>query len=157
MKDSDYSPSAILVMLGSLHFEHEGSNDVLSVTISRPEELAANLEHSAKNVEPSSVDNLHAVILKSSSLSTLYDNSILSTFYNPLKPGAKATAAHVLGSAEMPVKFGGDCSKIRMSILLSGLRLEQEGLTEGDEGGWTTLTARKQESEQEEGDGDDEA
>lgn len=145
MADSDvYSPSTILVMLGPLHFEHEGSKDVLSVKISNPEERAEHLQEAAKSVTPSSVDNLH-VILKSSSVSSLYDDTILSTFFDTLKPGAEATV-HILGHADMPVQFD-DCGEIRTSFAMAGLRLEQEGLTEGDEGGWT-LMGRKPGGEQ---------
>ena len=41
----------------------------------------------------------------------------------------------------MPVQPA-DVNNIRVSLLMGGLRLESEGLTEGEEGGWT-LTARK--------------
>jgi hypothetical protein len=140
----DYSPSTVLVMLGSLHFEHEGSKDVLSVKILSPEERAENLQEAAQRVSPSSVDNLH-IIFKSASISSLYDDIILSTFFDALKPGAEATV-HILGHADMPVQFD-DCGEVRTSFAMAGLRLEQEGLTEGDEGGWT-LTARKPGGEQ---------
>ena len=138
-EDDDYTPSTILVMLGPLHFEHAGSADVLSVKITSPEERAEHLKESSKSLKESTVDNLH-VVLKSSSISSLYDQSIISNYFEFLKPDA-AVSVHVLGSVDMPVQPA-DCDEIRVSFIMSGYRLEQEGQPEDEEGGWA-LTARK--------------
>jgi len=126
-------------MLGPLHFEHAGSADVLSVKITTVEDLPLILEESGKMVKPSSVDKIH-IILKSSAISSLYDEIILKTFFEALKPGAEASI-HVLGSVDMPVQPA-DVDEVRASLIMSGLFLEEEGKPEDDEGGWA-LTARK--------------
>lgn len=148
--NDDSPPTTVLVILGPMEFEPSGAADVMSVKIRTQEELGPTLEAAGEMVKPSSLEALH-VILKSSTISSLYDPSIITKFVEALGPGAECTV-HVLGSREMPVQPA-DVNDIRVSLLLmANLMLEQEGLTEGDEGGWT-LTARKQKpgSDDEEG------
>jgi hypothetical protein len=120
-------------MLGPLHFQHSGNADVLSVKIADPDELSSSLIEAGKLIKDESLDSVH-VIMKSSSVSLLYDDSIISTFFNGMRPGAETTI-HVLGSQDIPVNDG-DVDDIRTSIRSSGLRLTEEALADGDEGGW---------------------
>mmetsp|Transcript_5179 Transcript_5179/g.11434 ORF Transcript_5179/g.11434 Transcript_5179/m.11434 type:complete len:168 (-) Transcript_5179:54-557(-) len=137
--DDDYHPSTVLVMLGPLHFEFAGKEDVLSVKVTTPEEMPTSLEKVSSMVDAGTVENLH-VVLKSSSISSLFDERVLTTFADTLKPGAEASV-HVLGSPDSPVQPA-DCDEIRVSMVMAGLRLEQEGTTEEDDGSWA-LKARK--------------
>mmetsp|Transcript_17555 Transcript_17555/g.25625 ORF Transcript_17555/g.25625 Transcript_17555/m.25625 type:complete len:154 (+) Transcript_17555:142-603(+) len=139
MSNPDYEPSTVLIMLGPLHFEHSGSADVLSIKITTPEERTSSLQEASGNIKDETVSAFH-VILKASSVSSLYDDSILTTFVNGLRPGAEVQV-HALGSADMPVQPG-DVDTIRVSIVTAGLRLIKEGITEGEEGGWV-LVAQK--------------
>mmetsp|Transcript_3740 Transcript_3740/g.10041 ORF Transcript_3740/g.10041 Transcript_3740/m.10041 type:complete len:148 (-) Transcript_3740:939-1382(-) len=143
---NDDPPTTVLVLLGNMHFEHAGTAEVLSVKISTKEELSGSLETAAERVKPSTLDALH-VILKSSSVSSLYDDTAVSTFVDGLKPGGEVTV-HVMGSQDMPVQAG-DVDGIRMSLVMANLRLVQEGITDGEEGGWV-LMAQKPGSEDEE-------
>lgn len=131
--DPDYAPSTVLIMLGPLHFQHSGNADVLSVKIADPDELSSSLSEAGKLIKDESLDSVH-VIMKSSSVSLLYDDSIIATFFNGMRPGAETTI-HVLGSQDIPVNDG-DVDDIRTSIRSSGLRLTEEALADGDEGGW---------------------
>uniref|UniRef100_A0A7S0FS41 Uncharacterized protein n=1 Tax=Minutocellus polymorphus TaxID=265543 RepID=A0A7S0FS41_9STRA len=137
--DDDSPPSTVLVLLGPMEFETAGKADIMSIKIRTPDERGPTLEAAAKMVKEETLQAMH-VILKSSSVSSLYDETIVSTFFEALTPGAETTV-HVLGTPDMPVQPA-DVNSIRVSLLMGGLRLESEGLTEGEEGGWT-LTARK--------------
>ena len=137
--DEDSPPKTVLVILGPMEFETAGKADIMSLKIRTPDERGPTLEAAAAMVKEETLEAMH-VILKSSSVSSLYDDSIITTFFEALAPGAEATV-HVLGTAEMPVQPA-DVNNIRVSLLMGVLRLESEGLTEGEEGGWT-LTARK--------------
>lgn len=132
-KDQGYTPSTVLVMLGPLHFQHGGNADVLSIKIAEPDELASSLAQAAALIKDESLDSLH-IILKSSSVSLLYDDSVISTFVSGMKSGAETTV-HVLGSADIPVQDG-DVDDIRTSIIIAGLQLKEESVADGDEGGW---------------------
>lgn len=136
---SDYQPTTILIMLGPLHFEHSGSADVLSVKVSTPDEMEGTMEKARLMVKASTVENLH-LVLKSSSISSLFDERVFTTFMEALKPGAEASV-HVLGSTDAPVQPA-DVDEIRYSLLMAGLRLEEEGQTEGDDGGWALKTRK---------------
>eukprot|EP00562_Extubocellulus_spinifer_P004908 CAMPEP_0178513090 /NCGR_PEP_ID=MMETSP0696-20121128/23281_1 /TAXON_ID=265572 /ORGANISM="Extubocellulus spinifer, Strain CCMP396" /LENGTH=173 /DNA_ID=CAMNT_0020143049 /DNA_START=93 /DNA_END=614 /DNA_ORIENTATION=- len=137
--EDDSPPTTVLVILGPMEFEAAGTADVMSVKIQTQEERGPTLEAAREMVKPSSLEAMH-VILKSSTLSSLYDASIIATFAEALAPGAECTV-HVLGTKEMPVQPA-DVNDVRVSLLMADLMLEQEGLAEGDEGGWT-LTARR--------------
>lgn len=137
--EGDSPPTTVLVILGPMEFDAAGTTDVMSVKIRTREERGPTLEAAGQIVKPSSLEAMH-VILKSSTVSSLYDESIITTFVEALGPGAECTV-HVLGSVDSPVQPA-DVNDIRASFLMANLMLEQEGLTEGDEGGWT-LTARK--------------
>ena len=137
--DDDSPPTTVLVILGPMEFETSGKADIMSIKIRTPEERAPTLEAAAAMTKEESLVAMH-VILKGSSVSSLYDDTIVATFFEALAPGAESTV-HVLGTADMPVQPA-DVNSIRVSLLMSGLQLESEGLTEGEEGGWT-LTARK--------------
>mmetsp|Transcript_11698 Transcript_11698/g.17162 ORF Transcript_11698/g.17162 Transcript_11698/m.17162 type:complete len:179 (-) Transcript_11698:92-628(-) len=154
--DDEYAPSSVLLMLGPMHFEHAGSADVLSVKIATPEERTESLKKSADMIQPNSLETLH-IILKSSSVSSLFDETCLTTFSDGLRPGSE-TMVHVLGTEDMPVQPG-DVDGIRMSLVDCGLRLSSE---EAQEGSWI-LTARmpslddfeKEEDDDDGGDCDD--
>lgn len=147
--DDSSPPTTVLILLGEMDFEPSGSAELLSVQIRTLEERVPTLEAAGSMVKPSSLEALH-IILKSSTVSSLYDESLITTFVPALAPGAGCTV-HVLGSEDMPVQPA-DVNEIRVSLLMSGLALEQEGLTEGEEGGWT-LTARKSKAAEEETEG----
>jgi hypothetical protein len=137
--DDDSPPSTVLVILGPMEFETAGAADIMSLKIRTPDERGPTLEAAAAMVKEESLEAMH-VILKSSSVSSLYDDTIITTFFEALAPGSETTV-HVLGTPDMPVQPA-DVNNIRVSLLMGGLQLESEGLTEGEEGGWT-LTARK--------------
>mmetsp|Transcript_16841 Transcript_16841/g.25469 ORF Transcript_16841/g.25469 Transcript_16841/m.25469 type:complete len:176 (+) Transcript_16841:91-618(+) len=133
--DDNYAPSTVLVMLGPMHFEHAGSADVLSVKIPTLEDREKSLKKSAEMIKPNSLETLH-IILKSSSVSSLFDETILTTYFDALRPGSE-TSVHVLGTEEMPVQPG-DVDGIRMALVTNGQRLHSE---ESQEGSWI-LTAK---------------
>jgi len=136
-KDENFAPSTVLVMLGPLHFDHSKNADVLSVKITTPEELKESIEKAANMLEPDSLDTFH-VILKSSTVSSLFDEIVLTSFVDALRADSEITI-HVLGSEDMPVQPG-DVEEIRMALLMANLRLLSE---EGDEGGSLILSAKK--------------
>ncbi|KAG7372344.1 hypothetical protein IV203_018487 [Nitzschia inconspicua] len=137
-----YAPSTILIMIGSMHFEHAGNADVLSLKISSPEDRMGTLEDARKQVAPNTVEALH-VVSKSSSISSLFDDSILSTFYDVLIPGKGEVMVHILPESsaladEMPVQAD-DVDAIRMGLVMAGYQLEME---QQQDGSWILL-ARK--------------
>ncbi|KAG7343400.1 silent information regulator protein Sir2 [Nitzschia inconspicua] len=141
-KEDNYTPSTILIMLGSMHFEHAGSADVLSLKISAPEERMGVLEEGRKRVAPNTVESLH-LVLKSSSVSSLFEESLLSTFYDSLKPETGEVMVHVLPESaaladEMPVQAD-DVDAIRMGLVMSGYQLEME---KEEEGSWVLLAKK---------------
>mmetsp|Transcript_23985 Transcript_23985/g.55054 ORF Transcript_23985/g.55054 Transcript_23985/m.55054 type:complete len:173 (+) Transcript_23985:120-638(+) len=145
--DTGYNPSTVLIMLGPLHFEHAGDADVLSVKIAAPDELERNLDQAHKLLGAECVENFH-VVLKSSSISSLFDERVVSQFMDTLKPHAEVSV-HVLGPEFAPVERA-DVDEIRYALVMAGLKMEQEGRPEGDESGWA-LQARNGDSlEQEE-------
>ena len=133
--DDNYAPTTVLIMLGPLHFEHSGSADVLSVKITTPEERTEHLEKSSQMIKSNTLDNLH-VILLSASISSLYDDTILTTYYDGLKPNGEVTVHVLPPSPEQPVQPG-DVDNIRMSMVMAGYRLNSE---QAQEGGWIMLS-----------------
>ena len=133
--DETYAPSTVLIMLGPLHFDHSGTADVLSVKITNPEERADSLEKAATMIQPETIENLH-VILLSASISSLYDDSILTTFYDSLKPGGEVTVHVLPPSPDIEVQPG-DVDSIRVSKVMAGYRLVSE---QAQDGGWIMLS-----------------
>jgi hypothetical protein len=153
--DDEYAPTTVLIMLGSMHFEHAGSADVISLKISSPEELSETLQNGSKMVKPETLEAVH-VVLKSSSISSLFDDTVLSTFYEGLIAETGEVMIHVLPESsvtaeDMPVQAG-DVDTIRMSLVMSGLRLEME---QSQDGSWI-LVARKPGPTEEDDDDDNE-
>jgi hypothetical protein len=137
--DDEFTPSTILVLLGSLMFEPSGESDVLSIKIQTPEEMQGALKKAKSDVKPYSIETLH-VILMASAASSVWDDAILSTLLETLKPeGESQVNIHVMASPHIPVESG-DVDPLRSALILSGLMLEQEAMM-GDDGGWV-LTAR---------------
>jgi hypothetical protein len=142
LTNDEYTPSTVLVLLGSMHFEHAGSADVMSLKIGTPEDRIETLEDASKRVAPNTIEALH-VVLKSSSISSLFDESIFSTFYNGLIPGTGEVMVHVLPESsalaeDMPVQAD-DVDAVRMGLVFSGYRLETE---QQQDGSWI-LSAKK--------------
>jgi hypothetical protein len=142
LTDGDYIPSTVLILLGSMHFEHAGSVDVLSLKINTPEDRTAILDDASKRVAPNTIEALH-VVLKSSSISSLFDESLFSTFYDSLIPGTGEVMVHVLPessamSEDMPVQAN-DVDAVRMGLIMTGYRLEME---QQQDGSWI-LAAKK--------------
>mmetsp|Transcript_24397 Transcript_24397/g.50720 ORF Transcript_24397/g.50720 Transcript_24397/m.50720 type:complete len:152 (-) Transcript_24397:1033-1488(-) len=136
-------PTTILVMLGPLHFDHSGDADVLSVKISTPEEIPHTLAQAKTMLKPASVENFH-LVLKSSSISSLFEDRIVTSFSEALQPHAEVSV-HILGPEYAPVQQA-DADEIRYSLVMMGLRMEEEGRPEGDDSGWA-LKARVLEHE----------
>ena len=140
--DEDYAPSTVLIMLGSMHFEHAGNADVLSLKIDSPDDREATLQDASSRIAPNSLEALH-LVLKSSAISSLFDESLLSTFYEGLIPGTGEAMVHVLPESsalaeDMPVQAE-DVDAIRMGFVMAGLRLEME---QAQDGSWI-LAAKK--------------
>mmetsp|Transcript_9597 Transcript_9597/g.20776 ORF Transcript_9597/g.20776 Transcript_9597/m.20776 type:complete len:206 (-) Transcript_9597:1494-2111(-) len=139
--ESGFAPTIVVVMLGSMNFEPAQSADVLSLKIQSPDERSDILEEASKNIRPDSLESIH-ILLKSSSVSSLFDNSILEAFYDGIIPG-KEVIVHVMPQSavladDMPVQPA-DVDSIRMGLVMSGLMLRCE---EAHEGSWV-LTAIK--------------
>jgi len=152
--DDEYAPSTVLIMLGSMHFEHAGSADVLSMKIASPDERLEALQNASSMIKPNSLESVH-VVLKSASISSLFDESVLSTFYEGLAPGTGEVMIHVLpessaAAADMPVQAG-DVDTIRMSLVMAGYRLEME---QSEDGSWI-LAAKKPGVPEDDDDDDD--
>ncbi|KAL3900683.1 MAG: hypothetical protein SGARI_006191, partial [Bacillariaceae sp.] len=133
-KDEDYAPSTVLIMLGSMHFEHAGNADVLSLKIDSPEDREATLTDASSRIAPNTLEALH-LVLKASAISSLFDESLLSTFYEGLIPGTGEAMVHVLPASsalaeDMPVQAE-DVDAIRMGFVMAGLRLEMEQAQDG--------------------------
>lgn len=140
--DDDYAPSTVLIMLGSMHFEHAGNADVLSLKIDSPDDREATLQDASSRIAPNSLEALH-LVLKSSAISSLFDESLLSTFYEGLIPGSGEAMVHVLPESsalaeDMPVQAE-DVDAIRVGFVMAGLRLEME---QAQDGSWI-LSAKK--------------
>lgn len=134
--NGEFEPTTILVLLGSLHFEPSGESDVLSVKIQTPEEMQDVLEKVKSDVKAQSIENLH-VILLAAAVSSIWDDSILSTLAETLKPDGEARVnIHALSSPHIPIESG-DVDQLRSSLILNGFMLEQEAM---EESGWA-LTA----------------
>lgn len=139
--DDDFAPTTVVIMLGSMNFEPVDSVDILSLKIANPDEMDEVLEKSCRNIRPNSLESVH-VLLKSSSVSSLFDESILSYFFDGIIPGKEVTV-HVLPESamlaeDMPV-HSGDVESIRMGLVMAGLLLKVE---QEHEGSWV-LTAIK--------------
>ena len=139
--NADFTPTTVVVMLGSMNFEPVTSVDILSLKIQNLEERSEVLEKASKDVKSNSLESLH-ILLKSSSVSTLFDESIFTTFFDAIIPG-KEVVVHVLPEsaalAEDMAVQAGDVDSIRMGIVMSGLLLQVE---QEHEGCWI-LTATK--------------
>lgn len=131
--DPDFAPTTVVIMLGSMNFEPEESVDILSLKIENPDERAQVLEKASKQIKPNTVEAMH-VLLKSSSVTTLFDDSILTSFFEGIVPG-KEVNIHVLPESaaladEMPVQAA-DVDSIRMGLVMSGFLLQVEQAHEG--------------------------
>mmetsp|Transcript_20070 Transcript_20070/g.42432 ORF Transcript_20070/g.42432 Transcript_20070/m.42432 type:complete len:490 (-) Transcript_20070:1420-2889(-) len=158
--DNDFAPTTVVVMLGSINFEPVHTADILSIKIQTPEERSKTLEKASKNIRPNSLESMH-VLLKSSSLSSLFDESIFAMFYEGIIPGKEVTV-HVLPKSavlteDMAVQSD-DVESVRMGLVTAGLVLKVE---EANEGSWV-LTAIKpggtsDEEDEEEQNGDEDS
>ena len=98
--DDDFAPTTVVIMLGSMNFEPANSVDILSLKIEDPDERAEILEKASKKIEPNTLESVH-VLLKASSVSTLFDDSILSAFFEGLSPGKEVTVHALPESAAL--------------------------------------------------------
>jgi len=143
--ETDFQPTTVLVLLGSMHFEPSGGADMLSLKIADPSEMDDILKDACDQIKPNSLKQVH-ILLKSSSISSLFDDSILTAFYDGLLPGMDGELSiHVLPESsvlaeDMSVQPG-DVDGIRMGLVASSYFLECE---QCQDGGWV-LTARKPE------------
>mmetsp|Transcript_7049 Transcript_7049/g.17691 ORF Transcript_7049/g.17691 Transcript_7049/m.17691 type:complete len:456 (-) Transcript_7049:399-1766(-) len=149
---NDFAPTTVVMMLGSMNLDPLPSSDLLSIKIESPEEISGALEEASNTVRPNSLEAIH-ILLKSSSVSSLFDESILTAFYDGMMPGKEVTV-HVLPESavlaeDMPIQPA-DVDSIRMALVTSGLMLQVE---EQNEGSWV-LTAIKPGGES--GDSDEE-
>ena len=131
--DDDFAPTTVVIMLGSMNFEPEQSSDILSLKIVDPDETSEMLEKASKNIKPNTLEALH-ILLKSSSASSLFDESMLTSFYEGMMPG-KEVSIHVLPESaaladDMPVQAG-DVDSIRVGRVMAGYMLQMEQAHEG--------------------------
>jgi len=141
--ENDFKPTTVLVMLGSMHFDSACSTDTLSLKIDDPKEMPNALEEACNQIRPNSLKKVH-ILIKSSSISTLFDESILAAFHDGLLPGMDGVLmVHVLPvstvMAEDMAVQPGDVDSIRMGLVLTSFFLESE---QEQDGSWV-LTARK--------------
>lgn len=157
--DDEFAPTTVVLMLGSMNFEPVVSVDILSLKIQNPEERSEILEKASKNIRPNSLESLH-ILLKSSSVSSLFDDSILTYFFEGIIPGKEVTI-HVLPESavladDMPVQAG-DVDSIRMGLVMSGLLLQVE---QEHEGSWILTSTKpggaEESSDEEDEDGEEE-
>lgn len=152
--DDDFTPTTVVIMLGSMNFEPVDSVDILSLKIENPDERAEVLEKSSKQIKPNTLESLH-ILLKSSAVSSLFDESILASFFEGIIPG-KEVNIHVLPESaaladEMPVQAA-DVDSIRMGLVMSGFLLQVE---QAHEGSWI-LQATKPGGDEEDSEEEDE-
>ena len=143
--EADFQPTTVLVLLGSMHFEPSGGADMLSLKIGDPSEMDDILKDACDQIKPNSLKQVH-ILLKSSSISSLFDDKLLTSFYDGLIPGMDGELSiHVLPEssvmAEDMAVQPGDVDGIRMGLVTSSYFLECE---QCQDGGWV-LTARKPE------------
>jgi hypothetical protein len=153
--DTNYAPTTVLILLGSMHFEHAGNADVLSLKIASPDERSETLSAASTKVTPNTLEAVH-VVLKSSAISSLFDESVLSTFYDGLIPGTGEVMVHVLPESsvlaeDMPVQAN-DVEAIRTGLIMAGLRLEME---QAQDGSWILSATKPGPPEDNENDDDD--
>ncbi|VEU39759.1 unnamed protein product [Pseudo-nitzschia multistriata] len=151
--DDDFAPTTAVIMLGSMNFEPVATSDILSLKIQSPEEMSGVLEEASSSIRPNSLESVH-LLLKSSSVSSLFDESILTSFYEGLIPG-KEVNVHVLPESavlaeDMPVQAN-DVDSIRTAMVMAGLMLHSE---QAHEGSWI-LVAIKPGGETDDDDEDD--
>jgi len=152
--DDNFAPTTVVILLGSMNFEPVESIDILSLKIQNPDERSEILETASKKIRTNSLEALH-ILLKSSSVSSLFDQSILLSFYEGIIPGKEVTI-HVLPESaaladDMPV-HAGDVNAIRMALVTAGLMLQVE---QNQDGNWI-LTATKPGGVEESSDEEDE-
>jgi hypothetical protein len=139
--DDEFAPTTVVVMLGSMNFEPVESIDILSLKIQDPDERSEIIEKASKKIRPNSLEALH-ILLKSSSVSTLFDESILVAFFEGIIPG-KQVIIHVLPESAMMADDmavqPADVESVRMGLIVAGFLLKVE---EAHEGSWV-LTAIK--------------
>ena len=157
--DPDFTPTTVVIMLGSMNFEPVDSVDILSLKIENPDERPEVLEKASKQIKPNTLESLH-ILLKSSAVSSLFDESILASFFEGIIPG-KEVNIHVLPESaaladEMPVQAA-DVDSIRMGLVMSGFLLQVE---QAHEGSWILQATKpggdEDESDDEEDDEDEE-
>mmetsp|Transcript_13870 Transcript_13870/g.28627 ORF Transcript_13870/g.28627 Transcript_13870/m.28627 type:complete len:188 (-) Transcript_13870:146-709(-) len=152
--DDDFAPTTVVIMLGSMNFEPANSVDILSLKIDDPDERAEVLERASKKIEPNTLESVH-VLLKASSVSTLFDESILSAFFECLSPGKEVTVHALPESAALADDMAvqpADVDSIRTAILMAGFLLQVE---QAHEGSWI-LSAIKPGGEEESSDEEEE-
>ena len=151
--DDDFSPTTVVMMLGSMNFEPVDSVDILSLKIRDPDETSGVLEEASKKIRPNTLESVH-ILLKSSAVSSLFDESIITSFFEQIIPGKEVTV-HVLPESaaladDMAVQAG-DVDSIRAGLIMAGLLLQVE---QAHEGSWI-LSAIKPGGEEESSDEED--
>jgi hypothetical protein len=157
--DDDFAPTTVVIMLGSMNFEPVESIDIMSLKIQDPFERSEIIEKASKKIRPNSLEAMH-ILLKSSSVPTQFDESILTSFFEGIIPGKEVTI-HVLPESamladDMAVQPA-DVESVRMGLITTGFLLQVE---EAHEGSWI-LTAIKpgpveDSSDEEDEDGEEE-
>jgi len=141
---SDFAPTTVVILLGSMNFEPDNnSTDVLSFQIDTIEERDDLIQDAVAKLAPNTIQQIH-LLLKSSSISSLFDVSIFTAFVPTLiTSGHGAVTIHVLPESailaeDMPVQPG-DVEAIRMALVVTGLALQAE--EQNIQGGSWTLSA----------------
>ena len=141
---SDFAPTTVVITLGSMNFEpNNNSTDVLSFQIDTIEERDDLIQEAVAKLAPNTIQQIH-LLLKSSSISSLFDVSIFTAFVPTLvTSGHGAVTIHVLPESailaeDMPVQPG-DVEAIRMALVVTGLALQAE--EQNIQGGSWTLSA----------------
>ena len=141
---SDFAPTTVVILLGSMNFEPDNnSTDVLSFQIDTIEERDDLIQDAVAKLAPNTIQQIH-LLLKSSSISSLFDVSIFTAFVPTLiTSGHGAVTIHVLPESailaeDMPVQPG-DVEAIRMALVVTGFALQAE--EQNIQGGSWTLSA----------------
>eukprot|EP00551_Chaetoceros_affinis_P007581 CAMPEP_0203662970 /NCGR_PEP_ID=MMETSP0090-20130426/750_1 /ASSEMBLY_ACC=CAM_ASM_001088 /TAXON_ID=426623 /ORGANISM="Chaetoceros affinis, Strain CCMP159" /LENGTH=128 /DNA_ID=CAMNT_0050525827 /DNA_START=55 /DNA_END=441 /DNA_ORIENTATION=- len=117
---SSEEPNTAVVLIGNDIFFKPGSN-AISATITKREDLSTCLESKA---EPSSLDSFH-LIMKASSVPTLFDPDALSSFVPLLRPSAEVIV-HIMDNPGEE-----DIDTVKVALVLANLRVESQQTGEG--------------------------
>ena len=128
-------PETALIVLGDA-MVFQPSNQVLSVTINRREDLANSITGAARY----SLETVH-VVMRSKDINTLYDPGAIIDFQPYLKSGGEVTL-HALTDSQAGTRRADEeeLATLKSSLAIAGLKI----ISENEEDASTTITARNE-------------